>query len=81
MIVSPGLCRCQDGPVLLTPCGVPFFSLGVNAMGRTEVGANPEGVDRWERFAATRAEWAARTRRRLPSLGVQHGWRLVAAAC
>ncbi len=62
----------ENGPVLLTPCGDPFFSLGVNAIDggfRTEFAANPERAYRWQRFAGTRAEWAAATRRRLVSWG------------
>jgi hypothetical protein len=62
----------EAGPVLLTPCGDPFFSLGVNAI---DGGAGAEGLPpsarayRWQRFAATRAEWAAGARRRLSAWG------------
>ena len=62
----------EDGPRLLTPCGDPFFSLGVNAIdggAGAEEAANPERAYRWQRFAGTRAEWAAGVRRRLLAWG------------
>src|SRR4051794_39123995 len=62
----------EAGPVLLTPCGDPFFSLGVNAIdggAGAEDAANPERAYRWERFVETRAEWAAGVRRRLLGWG------------
>ena len=64
----------EGGPVLLTPCGDPFFSLGVNAIdggasGGTEAAINPERAYRWQRFAETRAEWAVDARRRLLDWG------------
>ncbi|MGE0258410.1 MAG: hypothetical protein AB7H71_00995 [Alphaproteobacteria bacterium] len=62
----------ETGPVLLTPCGEPFFSLGVNAIdggAGTEFAAQPKRAYRWGRFAGTRAEWAAAARRRLVAWG------------
>ena len=73
----------EDGPRLLTPCGDPFFSLGVNAIdggAGAEEAANPEQAYRWQRFAATRAEWAVGARRRAARLGIQHGRGVVGAA-
>ena len=58
--------------MLLTPCGDPFFSLGVNAIdggASADEAANPERAYRWQRFAGTRAEWAAGVRRRLLAWG------------
>lgn len=55
------------GPVLLTPCGEPFFSLGVNAVnggGRIIASENPKAYQ-WKRFAGTRRQWVASTRDRL----------------
>jgi hypothetical protein len=60
------------GPVLLTPCGDPFFSLGVNAIdggAAADAAANPERAYHWRRFAKTRAEWATGARRRLLAWG------------
>ena len=58
------------GPVLLTPCGDRFFSLGVNAIdGGAATSPDPERAHRWARFAASRAEWAASARRRLLEWG------------
>lgn len=64
------IARTANGPVLMTPCGDPFFSLGVNAVdgGLSTAGASPRGY-RWERFAKTRAAWAAAARRRLLDWG------------
>jgi hypothetical protein len=62
----------EAGPVLLTPCGDPFFSLGVNAIdGGAGAGELPPSTPayRWQRFAGTRAEWAAAARRRLLDWG------------
>ena len=56
-------------PVLLTPCGEPFFSLGVNGIdGGAALPASSRGY-RWQRFAESRAEWAATVRRRLLAWG------------
>jgi hypothetical protein len=70
------------GPVLLTPCGEAFFSLGVNGVDA----AAGDALDlprayRWERFAESRAEWAAATRRRLLEWGFNTAgaWSLPAA--
>jgi hypothetical protein len=58
------------GPVLLTPCGEPFFSLGVNGVdGGLSTGSAEARGYRWERFAASRSEWAAAARRRLLEWG------------
>ena len=73
----------EDGPVLLTPCGDPFFSLGVNAIdggAGAEEAANPERAYRWQRFAGTRAEWAAGVRRRLLDWGFNTAGGVVGAA-
>ena len=60
----------ENGPVLLTPCGDPFFSLGVNAInGVAETATDAERAYRWRRFAETRSEWAAEVRRRLKAWG------------
>jgi len=62
----------EDGPRLLTPCGDPFFSLGVNAIdGGASAGevANPEQAYRWQRFTATRSEWAVGARLRVLAWG------------
>ena len=61
----------ENGPVLLTPCGDPFFSLGVNAIdgGVAETATDAERAYRWRRFAETRGEWAAGVRRRLKAWG------------
>jgi hypothetical protein len=59
------------GAVLMTPCGEPFFSLGVNGVDRGDLSAS-EGAARgyrWERFAASPGEWAATARRRLLEWG------------
>src|SRR5688500_3726957 len=53
------------GPVLLTPCGQPFFSLGVNAIDGSPSGSESPRAHRWERFAENRADWAAAVRQRL----------------
>lgn len=70
------------GPVLLTPCGEPFFSLGVNGID----GGAGDRLDlprayRWQRFAESRAEWAGATRRRLLEWGFNTAgaWSLPAA--
>jgi hypothetical protein len=57
-------------PVLLTPCGRPFFSLGVNTVdgGLSTVSDSPRAY-RWYRFAKTRAAWGAVARRRLLDWG------------
>lgn len=58
------------GPVLLTPCGEPFFSLGVNGVdGGAGDLLNLPRAYRWGRFAESRADWAAATRRRLLEWG------------
>jgi len=53
-------------PLLLTPCGEPFFSLGVNTV---DGGAVSEALNarayRWDRFAPSFSAWAKKTRRRL----------------
>ena len=69
----------EDGPRLLTPCGDPFFSLGVNAIdggASANEAVNPERAYRWQRFAGTRAEWAAGVRQRLLAWGFNTagGW-------
>jgi hypothetical protein len=59
-----------NGPLLLTPCGTPFFSLGVNIIdGGTEVRVDSPRAYRWSRFAETRAGWAAAAGRRLLDWG------------
>ena len=59
-----------SGPVLLTPCGEPFFSLGVNGIdGGTGDTADLPRAYRWDRFAESRADWAAAARRRLLEWG------------
>lgn len=57
-------------PVLLTPCGEPFFSLGVNGIdgGAGEPAGSPRAY-RWQRFADSRGDWAVATRRRLIEWG------------
>jgi hypothetical protein len=57
------------GPVLLTPCGQPFFSLGVNGIDGGPAGSASPRAHRWDRFAENRAEWAAAVRRRLRAWG------------
>ncbi len=58
------------GPVLLTPCGEPFFSLGVNGVdGGAGAVLDSARAYRWQRFAESRADWAATTRRRLVEWG------------
>jgi hypothetical protein len=59
------------GPVLMTPCGTPFFSLGVNGIddGDSSAPAGAARAYRWERFAASRADWAAAARKRLLEWG------------
>jgi hypothetical protein len=57
------------GPVLQTPCGEPFFSLGVNAIDGSPSGSNSPRAHRWERFAENRADWAAAVRQRLRDWG------------
>jgi hypothetical protein len=62
----------EAGPVLLTPCGDPFFSLGVNAIdggAGADTALNPERAYRWQRFAGSRGEWADGVRRRLAAWG------------
>jgi hypothetical protein len=58
------------GPVLRTPCGRPFFSLGVNVVdgGTLSVSRSPLAY-RWQRFAISRAAWAAAARQRLARWG------------
>jgi hypothetical protein len=60
------IAQTASGPVLLTPCGRPFFSLGVNTVdgGASSGSASPRAY-RWRRFAKTRTAWAAATRGRL----------------
>jgi hypothetical protein len=60
------IARTAAGPVLRTPCGRPFFSLGVNAVdgGAATVSPSPRAY-RWDRFAKTLPAWAAETRQRL----------------
>jgi hypothetical protein len=67
---------------LVTPCGERFFSLGVNVLDggnfeHEKVGKAYSGY-RWEAFAPTLADWAAKTRRRLFSWGFNSagGWAL-----
>src|SRR5580704_4035059 len=67
---------------LVTPCGERFFSVGVNVLdgGNSEhakVGKAYSGYS-WEAFAPTLQDWAAETRRRLHSWGVNSagGWAL-----
>jgi hypothetical protein len=64
------IAAAATGPVLLTPCGEPFFSLGVNGIdgGAGELADTPRAY-RWQRFAESRADWAAATRRRLLDWG------------
>ncbi|HTV89525.1 MAG TPA: hypothetical protein VME41_10965 [Stellaceae bacterium] len=64
------IARDAAGPILLTPCRRPFFSLGVNTLdgGASSGSASPRAY-RWRRFAPTRAAWAAQTRRRLVRWG------------
>jgi hypothetical protein len=58
------------GPVLQTPCGEPFFSVGVNTVdgGLSMVSSSPRRY-RWDRFAKTRPAWGAAARRRLLGWG------------
>lgn len=60
------IARTAFAPVLLTPCGRPFFSLGVNAVdgGTLSVSRSPRAY-RWQRFAKSLPAWAAAARRRL----------------
>src|SRR4051812_24926410 len=76
LLRAGGACACDDfaappssrwsvaagetGPVLLTPCGDPFFSLGINAIdGGAAADALPPSTPayRWDRHARTRAKW------------------------
>lgn len=63
--------RLATGPVLLTPCGEPFFSIGVNAVS----GGDLEDFERnphaywWARFASSRSTWAKSARWRLSEWG------------
>ena len=57
------------GPVLLTPCGEPFFSLGVNGIDGGPAGSEHRRAHRWDRFAENRADWAASVRQRLRDWG------------
>jgi len=57
-------------PVLLTPCGDPFFSLGVNMVdGGGGSGSLNARAYRWDRFAPSLSDWARTTRRRLLEWG------------
>ena len=57
-------------PVLLTPCGDPFFSLGVNMVdGGGGSGSLNARAYRWDRFAPSLSGWARTTRRRLLEWG------------
>ena len=64
------IARTASGPVLLTPCGRRFFSLGVNVIdgGTASVSRSPRAY-RWQRFAKSLAAWAAVARRRLVGWG------------
>jgi hypothetical protein len=57
------------GPVLLTPCGQPFFSIGVNGIDGGPTGPSSPRTYRWGRFAETRSAWAASVRQRLRDWG------------
>jgi len=57
-------------PILLTPCGEPFFSLGVNTVdGGAESATLNALAYRWDRFAPSFSAWAKKTRRRLLEWG------------
>ena len=62
--------KSTAGPVLLTPCGEPFFSLGVNTVdgGEPRASTAPRAY-RWDRFAASPSDWAKNARHRLLEWG------------
>jgi hypothetical protein len=62
--------KSAAGPVLLSPCGEPFFSLGVNAVdgGASSASMTPRAY-RWDRFAASLSDWATNARHRLLEWG------------
>jgi hypothetical protein len=64
------IAQTTRGPVLLTPCGEPFFSLGVNTVdGGLSMASSSPRAYRWDRFAKTRAAWGAAAGRRLLQWG------------